>query len=175
MSETTFENKCSILGDLFLGYRDEVDFAEFFEYNDLGLPLAHAYSMDLIELTDTAKGMVEETFLSLMELLGLEEEGWESLDDMTAAYDYEVPIVDISESEEEDATPSEGYELGFKDGAIAEQERIQSVAQMHMSWAKQNNKGNEYMHWHNVAEVLKPISIDYSEKAYKEQLEMDGF
>lgn len=172
-NETTFENKCSILGDLYISYKDEEDFAEFIEYNDLGLPFAHGYSLDLIELTDTAKSMIEETFLSLMELLGLEDEGWESLGDMTAAYDYEIPIVYINEPEEE--SESDTYEIAFKAGADAEQERIQSVAQMHMSWAKQNNKGNEYMHWHNVAEVLKPISVDYSEKAYKEQLERDGF
>ena len=173
-NETTFENKCSILGDLYTSYRDEEDFAEFVEYNDLGLPLAYAYSVELIELTDTAKSMVEETFLLLMGLLGLEEdEGWESFEDMTAAYDYEIPIVYINESEEE--PESDTYELAFKAGADAEQKRIQEVVVMHKRWAKENRKGSEFLFWDSVGEVLTPLEIDYSEEAYKRSLEADGF
>ncbi len=38
---TTFENKCAILADLWLNYKDNEELEDFVEYNDLGLPLAY--------------------------------------------------------------------------------------------------------------------------------------
>jgi hypothetical protein len=44
-----------------------------------------------------------------------------------------------------------------------------------MTWAKQKNKANEFMQWHNVSEVLKPINFEYDEEEYRKSLENDGF
>lgn len=83
MTETTFEDKTSILADLWLNYRRDVDFADFIEYNDIGLPLAYAISESIVESTEIAARFVEETFSLLLEGLGIEEDaGFETLEDM---------------------------------------------------------------------------------------------
>lgn len=85
MSETTFEDKASILADLWLNYRRDADFADFIEYNDIGLPLAYAINESIVESTEIAARFVEETFFLLLEGLDIEEDtGFETLDDMLA-------------------------------------------------------------------------------------------
>lgn len=169
MSETTFENKCSILGDLYISYRDDEDFADFMQYNDLGLPLAFAVDSELVSPTPQGEEMISETFQLLLEALSLGDNGWETLGSMMEADKYEIPIHYINESEEEEEVElsdggeyRQGYETGFLAGAKAEQERVQAIAEMNMKWAKQSNKGNEFMQWHNVSEILKPVTIDHT-------------
>jgi hypothetical protein len=80
---TTYENKCGILAELWLNYRDDEEFADFIEYNDLGCPLAYAISAEIVESTDRAQEFIEETFELLLSGLDIEEdEGYESLDDL---------------------------------------------------------------------------------------------
>lgn len=82
MSEqTTFQDKASILADLWLNYRQDVEFADFIEYNDIGLPLAYAIANDIVATTPIATNFVEETFSLLLEGLDVEEDtGFETLD-----------------------------------------------------------------------------------------------
>ena len=86
MSDTTttpFSNKCEILGELWLKYRgDYPDFEDFIDYNDLGLPIAYAISNNLVKSTDLAKAFVEETFDLLLAGLGVEDDGWDNLDEL---------------------------------------------------------------------------------------------
>lgn len=85
---TSYEDKAAILADLWLNYRQDVDFADFIEYNDLGLPLAYAISESIVESTEIAARFVEETFELLLEGLDIEEDtGFETLDDMLAEQD----------------------------------------------------------------------------------------
>lgn len=85
---TSYEDKAAILADLWLNYRQDVDFADFIEYNDLGLPLAYAISESIVESTEIAARFVEETFDLLLEGLDIEEDtGFETLDDMLAEQD----------------------------------------------------------------------------------------
>lgn len=86
--ETTFENKTNILSDIWLNYRNDSEFADFIEYNDLGLPLAYAISSGIVSATDRAREFIEETFDLLMSGLGIDEDtGFESLDDMLSLED----------------------------------------------------------------------------------------
>lgn len=39
MGSTSFEGRCSILGDLWLDYKENKELKDFIQYNDLGLPL----------------------------------------------------------------------------------------------------------------------------------------
>ncbi len=80
--ETTFENKCAILAELWLNYKADEEFEDFIEYNDLGLPLAYAISSGIVERTQKADGFIEETFELLLASLDVEDEGFESLDDL---------------------------------------------------------------------------------------------
>jgi hypothetical protein len=82
-TETTFEDKASILADLWLNYRQDTEFADFIEYNDIGLPLAYAIANDIVKTTPTATKFIEETFELLLIGLGVEEDtGFEVLDDL---------------------------------------------------------------------------------------------
>jgi hypothetical protein len=179
--ETSFEIKCDILAELWLSYRDEENFADFIQYNDLGLPLAYCVANGIVEVSGMAEGFIEEAWRLLLEGFGLEDTGFDNLEDLLDL-DGNFPMytVDSSEGEEEededeDSSVSESYELGFKDGATAEQRRVQDIVVMQKRWAKENRKGNEFLFWDSVGEVLTPIQIDYSEEAYKRSLEADGF
>lgn len=82
-STTPFEIRCNILADLWLTYRHEVDFKDFVEYNDIGLPAAFLVSEELAIANDRLKLIINETFDLLMSALELPEDtGFDSLDDM---------------------------------------------------------------------------------------------
>ena len=179
MAETDFNGKARILGDLWMDYRDEEAYQDFVEFNDLGLPLAYAYTYDLIsKLSEAGKNTILETWDMLLLSLEIEEDtGYESFDDLLSAADEDTSEEEEEEEEEEveDTTATESYESGFNDGSAAEQKRVQEICQMQMTWAKQSNKGNDFMQWHNVSELLKPINFEYSEEKYYEDLKNQGF
>jgi PDZ domain-containing secreted protein len=81
-SPTPFLIRCEILSDLWLNYKTDKEFAEFFAYNDLGLPLAYAIAEGVVEATPIATRFVEETFEMLVASLTIEDEGFENLDEM---------------------------------------------------------------------------------------------
>ena len=72
---TDFSNKVAILADLWINYRDEVEFQDFIEYNDLGLPLAYLVSTDLATVTDGGRVFIDETFNLLCAALELDLDG----------------------------------------------------------------------------------------------------
>jgi len=84
-NKTPFNDKCNILADLWLNYRADEQFSDFVEYNDLGLPLAFLFTEDIVKAkSDQANQMVEETFDLFLSALELEDEGFDTLDDMLA-------------------------------------------------------------------------------------------
>ena len=82
MNETTIENKCNILSELWMDYREDVNFEDFISYADLGLPLAYAISNEIVKLTPQAERFVVEAFDLLVASMGLEDTGFETLDDI---------------------------------------------------------------------------------------------
>lgn len=79
---TPFSNKIEILADLWMNYRDDDDFRDFFEYNDLGLPLAYLLNSKVVETTPMAEGFINETFDLLLAGMETEDTGFENLDDL---------------------------------------------------------------------------------------------
>jgi len=80
---TKFSTICSILSELWMNYKEDKDFKEFIEYNDLGLPLAFLIDSEIVESTDQAEQYVSETWNIFLSALGVEKDtGWESLDDL---------------------------------------------------------------------------------------------
>ena len=79
---TTFESKCDILAEFWITYKNTDEYDDFVSYNDLGLPLAYLISMDIVAVTPKAQTFVEETFSVLLSALGMEDEGFQSLDDL---------------------------------------------------------------------------------------------
>jgi len=198
MAETSFENKVGILSYLWMNYRENEDWKDFIEYNDLGLPLAYMLDNQVVELTavdeddeeDYSNGtfFIENTwqmFLSkvgledtgfddIEEILGTDESGWGEEDEEDEdGEDYEIPIVDISGFDEE--AQQRDYSLGFEAGASAEQKRVQEVISMHKRWAKEKNRASEFMFWDSAGEVLTPINFEYNEEKYWEDLRNEGF
>ena len=89
---TTFENKCAILSDLWLNYKDNEELADFVEYNDLGLPLAYLIHTELVSVNESGIVYVDETFNLLCKGLGVDLDGeYESL--------YE--LMDLQDDDEE--------------------------------------------------------------------------
>ena len=81
-TETSFDNKCEILSDLWMDHRNQEDFEDFISYNDLGLPLAFLVNSELVTPKEVAKQMIEETFSLLLAALETEDKGFDSLDDL---------------------------------------------------------------------------------------------
>jgi hypothetical protein len=80
---TTFENKVAILGTIWMDYRDDVEFADFIQYNDLGLPLAYAITGGIVQSTPQAEKFVNETFDLLLAGLDIDEDtGFEDIEDL---------------------------------------------------------------------------------------------
>jgi len=82
MSTTTQESKADILSELWLGYKNDQNFEDFFAYNDLGLPLAYAISSGIVKATDMSNKFIDETFNLLLASLEIEDEGYDGLDDI---------------------------------------------------------------------------------------------
>ena len=81
--KTTFKNKCYILQQLWMEYRDDTNFVDFIEFNDVALPLAFMIdSKIIVELTPEARNYIDSTFAYLLEALEIEDTGYEELDDM---------------------------------------------------------------------------------------------
>ena len=79
---THFSNRADILADLWLNYRNDEEFQDFIDYNDIGLPLAYSISNDIVKPTPVAEKFINETFDLLLSALEVEDIGFESLDDI---------------------------------------------------------------------------------------------
>jgi hypothetical protein len=82
---TDFSNVCNILGQLYADYSEDKGFKDFIEFNDLGLPLAYFEKEGLCDITSTGEKYVAETWQLFLASLNLEDEGFESLDEVLAA------------------------------------------------------------------------------------------
>lgn len=70
-----FSDQCGILGELWINYKEDKEFAAFIEYNDLGLPLAYMVAQGLVnEATPLGEQYINETFKLFISGIGLEEE-----------------------------------------------------------------------------------------------------
>ena len=82
---TDFSSKCEILGKFYANYRDERDFEDFMEFNDLGLPLAYFVSENLCEVSDDGVRYITETFDLFLASLELTDVGFANLEDVFLA------------------------------------------------------------------------------------------
>ena len=82
---TEFANKCEILGHFYSQYRDESDFQDFMEFNDLGLPLAYFVSENLCEVSDDGVRYINETWDLFIASLEIKDTGFTNLEDVFIA------------------------------------------------------------------------------------------
>ena len=81
-TSTPFSNRCQILADFYIAYKGDEDFADFFQYNDLGLPLAYALSSEIVLPTPKSKMFIDETFDLLLASLEIEDNNFDDLEEL---------------------------------------------------------------------------------------------
>lgn len=79
---TTYTNKCDILAELWINYKNDVEFEDFITYNDLGLPLAYAVSTGIADTNPKIEGFINDTFDLFLSGLEREDEGFDDLSDI---------------------------------------------------------------------------------------------
>lgn len=84
---TDFSNICNILAELYSDYKEDPGFREFIEFNDLGLPLAYLEKEHLCAVTGDGEKYIAETWQLFLASLNLEDEGFESLEELLSAAD----------------------------------------------------------------------------------------
>lgn len=87
MNETPTNLKAEILADVWMNFRDDTEFVDFIEYNDLGLPIAYAIANGIVEMTPKAQGFIDESFDLLLAGLGVEDTGFENLDEIMEQFE----------------------------------------------------------------------------------------
>jgi hypothetical protein len=85
MADTTdFDVIHEILADVWMDYRDDEAFAALMEYADIGFPLAWAVANGVVQSTDQSLDFVSNTWAMLLNLLKVEDTGFETLTDLLA-------------------------------------------------------------------------------------------
>ena len=82
MTVTDFRNVCEILGKLYSVYKEDEEFIDFIEFNDLGLPLAYFVAENLCEVSDDGSRHITETWALFLARLNLEDTGFSDLDEV---------------------------------------------------------------------------------------------
>ena len=77
-----FENKVTILAELWMNYREDEQLKDFIEYNDLGLPMAYFLMNELVLPTQQSEIYIDETYNLLIASLGVKNVEYESLDEL---------------------------------------------------------------------------------------------
>jgi hypothetical protein len=70
------------LGELYANYKEDSDFRDFVEFNDLGLPLAYMVRERLATPSDDGSRYIMETWQLFIGGLGIEDTGFSSLNDV---------------------------------------------------------------------------------------------
>lgn len=87
---TPIETQAEILAELWMDYRDEEYFTEFFGYADLGLPLSYLLANKIVTRNADTDRFVTDTWQLFLGLTGHEEDtGFEDLSEMLANIDIE--------------------------------------------------------------------------------------
>ena len=85
--ETEFYKKCEILADLWLKYRNEETLKDFFDYNDISLPLAFLINEKIVtDMNAAIESFINETFILFLVAIDIQDEGFDSLDDILVEY-----------------------------------------------------------------------------------------
>ena len=75
--------KAEILVQFTQDYFNSEEYDEFFDYNDLGIPMSIAITQDMVILTDAGEQLLEETWIELCNLFGADSNSdYETIDDL---------------------------------------------------------------------------------------------
>lgn len=79
---TGIDKRCEILSELWMSYKDQAELSDFIAYNDLGLSLSFSINEDIVKTTPLAESYINESFDLLLEAMGLEDRGFNSLNEI---------------------------------------------------------------------------------------------
>lgn len=79
---TDFETRCFILAELWTDHRNNNKFSDFFDYNDIALPLAFMIDQKIVEANEVGIRYIDETWELLCEALSIEDTGFDDLSQM---------------------------------------------------------------------------------------------
>lgn len=85
MPTTTFDGKAFLIGMMWTHYGKDDEMSEFFDYNDIGVPLAFCYAEGIITLNPTVEKYINETWDLLLEELNIYDTGFDDLRDIEIA------------------------------------------------------------------------------------------
>ena len=86
---TPIEKQTEILAQLWMDYRDEGYFQEFFQYADLGFPLSYLLTQNVVTRNPETDKFIGDTWEMFLGLVGFEDTGFDSLEDVLAETDFE--------------------------------------------------------------------------------------
>lgn len=76
MSKTHFSNKCYVLGELWLYYREQAqqhsEWKDFFEWADIALPLAFMSWQELATVNPQAEQYIEDAWVTFCEMIEID-------------------------------------------------------------------------------------------------------
>jgi hypothetical protein len=84
----TLETKMTLLNDFWVAYGTDVEFADFIEMHDIGIPLAMLVIQGQAIATEAGVEWIENDYDDLCEELGIDKYGeYEDLDEMMELYE----------------------------------------------------------------------------------------
>ena len=86
---TDFTNKTQILGAFYSNYKQNEELQEFFEFNDVGMPLAYLASEGLCQVSNDGKKYIAESWDILLAFLGIEDIGFNDLEEFLSMANME--------------------------------------------------------------------------------------
>jgi acyl carrier protein len=123
--ETSLEGKAQIIVEFTQDYFHDDLYEDFFDYNDLGTPLAIAITQEMADLTDSGREVLEETWRNLCDLFDADATAcFESIDDLIGDYQEEDEDeedhldLDSSQSRSPESMPKVSINEPFSDGQI---------------------------------------------------------
>ena len=113
--ETSLEDKARIIVEFTQDHFNGGEYEDFFDYNDLGTPLAIAITQEMADLTDSGREVLEETWRNLCELFDADvATSFDSIDELIMGY-------------QEDDDEEEGH-LDLGSDESGSQERMHDVS-----------------------------------------------
>ena len=82
MAKTDFESQALILGQLWSNFKGDEEWSDFFDYNDVGLPLAFAYAEGIVTHTTELERFISETWELFILGLGMQDTGFSRLEEI---------------------------------------------------------------------------------------------
>jgi len=77
-----FADKCGILGQFWIEFREDEDLENFLDYNDIGLPMSYMIAEGLVQANPMGEQYINETFDHFIKALDLTDEDIKDVDDL---------------------------------------------------------------------------------------------